>query len=107
TENIILLNGSPTSNGFTLRGNPISSQTQLFSSFQMDWTGSSADYVLANSLMNDVNYPNGPTPYYQSPAGFLPGRRDVLQAYSGADNQTQPSGVNGRTVLAGRPMRPL
>lgn len=107
TENIILLNGSPTSNGFTVRGDPLSSQTQYWSSFQMNWTGNSADYVLANSLMNDVQYPGGSTPFYQSPAGFLPGRRDVLQAYSGADNQTQPSGVNGRTVLAGRPMRPL
>ena len=107
TENIILLNGPPTSSGFTVRGTPVEFVGWFYSSFQMNWTGSKDDYVLANSLMNDVGYPSGPTPYYESPAGFLSGRRDVLQAFSGADGQSQPSGVNGRTVFAGRPMRPL
>lgn len=104
-DNLILLSGgAPSSDRFKVAGSDIAIGSTLWSSFQMPWTSSFDDYFLASSLL--PKFYDGYT-IYENPAGFHVGNRSVLQAYSGANAGTNASGVNGRTVFAGRPMRAL
>lgn len=105
-DNLILLSGgAPSSDRFVRAGTPIETPTVYWSSFQMPWTGNVNDYFLASSLL--PTFFDG-YEFYDNPAGFLVGNRSVLQAYSGSYNSsTGAAGVNGRTVFAGRPVRPL
>lgn len=105
-DNLILLSGAaPSSDRFKVAGSDIVTGPMLWSSFQMPWTGSFDDYFLASSLL--TQFFDG-YQIYQNPAGFHVGNRSVLQAYSGSEiSSTNASGVNGRTVFAGRPMRAL
>lgn len=105
-DNLILLSGgAPSSDRFKVAGSDIQLGPVLWSSFQMPWTGSTADYFLASTLLG--TFDDGYN-MYDNPAGFLVGNRSVLQAYSGSyTSSTNASGVNGRTLFAGRPMRPL
>lgn len=105
-DNLILLSGGPpSSDRFKVAGSDVVTGPTLWSSFQMPWTGSFDDYFLASSLLPPF-FDGYNT--YENPAGFLVGNRSVLQAYSGSQiSSTNASGVNGRTVFAGRPMRAL
>ncbi|MBF8706132.1 hypothetical protein IR016_04930 [Pseudomonas putida] len=104
-DNFILLSGAaPSSDRFKVAGSDVVTGSTLWSSFQMPWTGDFDDYFLASSLL--PQFYDGYT-IYENPAGFHVGNRNVLQAYSGANAGTNASGVNGRTVFAGRPMRAL
>lgn len=105
-DNLILLSGgTPSSDRFKVGGSDIQLGPVLWSSFQMPWTGSTADYFLASTLLG--TFDDGYN-MYDNPAGFLVGNRNVLQAYSGSyTSSTNASGVNGRTLFAGRPMHPL
>lgn len=105
-DNLILLSGGPpSSDRFVNAGTPVETPAIYWSSFQMPWTGNVNDYFLASTLLPTFN--DGVN-FYDNPAGFLVGNRNVLQAYSGSYNSsTGAAGVNGRTLFAGRPMRPL
>ncbi|MDM9593651.1 hypothetical protein QU617_10040 [Pseudomonas guariconensis] len=105
-DNLILLSGgAPSSDRFSVAGSDVVIGSVLWSSFQMPWTGSANDYFLASTLLS--TFDDGAN-VYDNPAGFLVGNRNVLQAYSGSyTSSTNASGVNGRTLFAGRPMRPL
>lgn len=105
-DNLILLSGgAPSSDRFKVAGSDVVTGPVLWSSFQMPWTGSFDDYFLASSLL--PRFFDGANTY-ENPAGFFVGSRTVLQAYSGSySSNTNASGVNGRTVFAGRPMRAI
>lgn len=106
SDNLIILSGGPpSSDRFVVAGSDVVIGPVLWSSFQMPWTGDVNDYFLASTLL--PSYFDGYN-IYDNPAGFFVGNRSVLQAYSGSySSSTNASGVNGRTLFAGRPMRPL
>lgn len=107
TANLSLLNGQPASNSFALSGNPIVAGPSYSPGFQMAWTGSYQDYVLANALFSATNIGATGQPFRENFGGFLPGNRSVLQMYTYNGGGTNPVTPNGRTLFASRPMKPL
>lgn len=107
TANLALLNSQPANNSFYTAGTPISGAGYYASPAQMGWTGSFADYVLANALFSCTNVVQTTQPIRANYGGFLPGRRDVLQMYCENFDGINALSVNGRTLFASRPMKPL
>ncbi|WP_085664725.1 hypothetical protein [Pseudomonas sp. B5(2017)] len=107
TANLALLNGQPANNSFVNAGAPITGISYYASSAQMGWTGSYSDYVLANALFSCTNVVQTTQPIRTNYGGFLPGRRDVLQMYCENFDGVNPLSVNGRTLFASRPMKPI
>jgi len=105
SDNLLLLNGTPSADRFKVSGSDVVVGPTLWSSYRMAWTGSYDDYFLASSLISP--FTDGYN-FFDNPAGFFSGNRSILQAYSGSQiSSTNAAGVNGRTLFAGRPMRPL
>lgn len=107
TANLSLLNSQPANNSFVTAGSPITGTGYYASSAQMGWTGNYADYVLANALFSCTQIGATTQPIRANYGGFLPGRRDVLQMYCENFDGVNPLSVNGRTLFASRPMKPL
>lgn len=107
TANLALLNSQPANNSFVTAGEPITGISYYASSAQMGWTGSYSDYVLANALFSCASIGQTTQPIRANYGGFLPGRRDVLQMYCENFDGVNPLSVNGRTLFASRPMKPL
>ncbi|WP_079229396.1 hypothetical protein [Pseudomonas putida] len=107
TANLALLNSQPANNSFYTAGTPISGAGYYASPAQMGWTGNFADYVLANALFSSTNVIQTTQPIRANYGGFLPGRRDVLQMYCENFDGINALSVNGRTLFASRPMKPL
>ncbi|KPM65574.1 hypothetical protein HB13667_11685 [Pseudomonas putida] len=107
TANLALLNSQPANNAFATAGTPITGAGYYAAPAQMGWTGSYSDYVLANALFSCTNVTQTTQPIRANYGGFLPGRRDVLQMYCENFDGINPLSVNGRTLFASRPMKPL
>ncbi|WP_251962300.1 hypothetical protein [Pseudomonas sp. Marseille-Q5299] len=107
TANLSLLNSQPANNSFVVAGTPITGSNYYDASYQMAWTGSYDDYVLANSLFSMTNIIQTTQPYRTNYGGFLPGNRNVLQMFCENVDGVNPVGANGRTLFASRPMKPL
>ncbi|MEZ1437656.1 hypothetical protein QVM41_15380 [Pseudomonas shirazica] len=107
SANLALLNSQPANNSFYTAGPPISGAGYYASPAQMGWTGNYADYVLANALFSATNVTQTAQPIRANYGGFLPDRRDVLQMYCENFDGINPLSVNGRTLFASRPMKPL
>lgn len=108
TANLALLNSQPASNSFATSGDPITGGGGYYaSSERMAWTGSYGDYVLANALFSCTNVIQTTQPFRNNFGGFLPGNRNTLQMYCENHDGINPVGVNGRTLFASRPMKPL
>lgn len=107
TANLALLNGQPASNSFVVAGNPIVAGPTYSPSFQMAWTGSFQDYVLANALFSVTNIGATTQPNRDNFGGFLPGNRSILQMYTYNGGGINPVTPNGRTLFASRPMKSL
>lgn len=108
TANLALLNSQPASNSFATSGNPITGAGGYYaSSERMAWTGSYDDYVLANALFSCTNVVQTTQPFRVNFGGFLPGNRSILQMYCENWDGINAVGVNGRTLFASRPMKPL
>lgn len=107
TANLALLNGQPASNSFVVAGNPIVNGQYYNASYQMPWTGSFDDYVLANALFSITDVVQTTQPFRVNYGGFLPGNRNILQMYCENYDSINPLGVNGRTLFASRPMKSL
>jgi hypothetical protein len=105
SDNLILMNGFPSNDRFVRSGSDIPLGPEYYTSYRMPWTSSFDDYFLANSLIGGSFFDG--FGIYDNPVGFLSGNRTFLQAYSGSNNQTDGSANNGRTLFAGRPMRPI
>lgn len=105
-DNLLVLSGVPSSDGWTGDNNGGQVSGVYWSGFQMNWTGSYDDYFLASTLLGGNNY-NGNTSR-ETPCGFHAGLRSTLNGYMGALVSSE-GGVdkNGRTTFAARPMRPL
>ena len=105
TNNIVRLNSQPTANSFVVAGSPIVGAGYYATSCQMPWTNSAADYFLANALLSPTYVPGAgsASPWRATIAGFLNGRRDMLQAYTENDSGINPVDPNGRTLFAARP----
>ncbi|TXI05696.1 MAG: hypothetical protein E6Q70_10015 [Pseudomonas monteilii] len=107
TANLALLNGQPAANAFVQAGDPIVAGQTYSPSFQMPWTGSYQDYVLANALFSVTNIGATANPIRENFGGFLPGNRSVLQMYTYNGGAINPVTPNGRTLFASRPMKTL
>ncbi|MBK5002998.1 hypothetical protein IAE37_005274 [Pseudomonas sp. S31] len=107
TANLALLNGQPANNSFVVAGDPIANGQYYNASYQMPWTGSFDDYVLANALFSVTNVVQTTQPFRTNFGGFLPGNRNILQMYCENYDSINPLGVNGRTLFASRPMKSL
>ncbi|WP_238349243.1 hypothetical protein [Pseudomonas putida] len=107
SANLALLNGQPANNSFVVAGDPIANGQYYNASYQMPWTGSFDDYVLANALFSVTNVVQTEQPYRTNFGGFLPGNRNILQMYCENYDSINPLGVNGRTLFASRPMKTL
>lgn len=105
SDNLILMNGFPSNDRFTRSGTDIPLGPEYYTSYRMPWTSDLDDYFLANSLIGGPFYDGFSS--YDNPAGFLSGNRSFLQAYSGANAQTDGTANNGRTLFSARPMRPI
>lgn len=105
TNNIVRLNSQPTANSFVVAGSPIVGAGYYASSCQMPWTNNAADYFLANAVLSPTYVPGAgsASPWRATIAGFLNGRRDMLQAYTENDSGINPVDPNGRTLFAARP----
>lgn len=105
TNNITQLNSQPSSNSFVVAGNPITGVSYYMSSCQMPWTNNASDYFLANAVLSVtlVSGAGTASPWRETVAGFLNGRRDMLQAYTNNSNGINPVDPNGRTLFAARP----
>lgn len=107
SANLSLLNSQPWINSFATAGTAITGVSYYASPSQMAWTGSFEDYVLGNALFSSTNVGQTAQPFRANFGGFLPGRRDVLQMYCENFDGINPLTVNGRTLFASRPMKPL
>lgn len=104
TNNIVRLNSQPTTTSFIVAGSPIVGAGYYAASCQMPWTNNVGDYFLANALLSPTYVPAGTTsPWLATIAGFLNGRRDMLQAYTENYGAINPVDPNGRTLFAARP----
>ncbi|MNO61499.1 hypothetical protein D3C76_521500 [compost metagenome] len=104
TNNIVRLNSQPTTTSFVVAGSPIVGIGYYAASCQMPWTNNVGDYFLANALLSPTYVPAGTTsPWLATIAGFLNGRRDMLQAYTENYSGINPVDPNGRTLFAARP----
>lgn len=107
SANLSLLNSQPSINSFATAGTPITGAGYYASPSQMPWTGSYDDYVLGNALFSNTNVGQSAQPYRANFGGFLPGNRSVLQMYCENQDGINPATVNGRTLFASRPMKPI
>ncbi|MBS3185360.1 hypothetical protein JIQ88_10095 [Pseudomonas sp. PCH44] len=107
SANLSLLNSQPAINAFYTAGTPITGTGYYASPAQMGWTGSYEDYVLGNALFSSTNVVQTTQPIRANFGGFLPGNRSVLQMYCENFDGVNPVSVNGRTLFASRPMKPL
>lgn len=105
TNNIVRLNNQPSTNSFVVAGTPIVNIGYYATSCQMPWTNNVADYFLGNAVLMPTYVPGAGTawPFRATIAGFLNGRRDMLQAYTENDSGINPVDPNGRTLFAARP----
>ncbi|MFG0394724.1 hypothetical protein ACF8LH_13070 [Pseudomonas sp. zbq_4] len=105
TNNIVQLNSQPATNSFVVAGSPIVGAGYYAASCQMPWTNNYADYFLANAVLSPTYVPGAGSanPWRATIAGFLNGRRDMLQAYTENDSGINPVDPNGRTLFAARP----
>ncbi|MGO0633167.1 hypothetical protein ACTORR_24595 [Pseudomonas sp. SAR267] len=107
SANLSLLNSQPSINSFSTGGTPITGAGYYASPAQMGWTGSYDDYVLGNALFSSTNVGQTTQPLRANFGGFLSGNRSVLQMYCENFDGINPVSVNGRTLFASRPMKPL
>lgn len=107
TANLSLLNSQPSTSSFANTGNPITRPNYYAPSQQMPWTGSYADYVLANALFSCSNIAATTQPIRANFGGFLPSNRAILQMYCDNGSGINPLTANGRTLFASRPMNSL
>lgn len=107
SANLSMLNSQPATNSFATAGTPITGAGYYASPAQMGWTGSYEDYVLGNALFSSTNVGQTTQPIRANFGGFLPGNRGVLQMYCENHDGINPVSVNGRTLFASRPMKPL
>lgn len=106
SDNIIQLTGFPSADRFVQTGSGVPGGAgRYYTGYKMPWTGNYNDYFLANSVIGGPF--NDGAAFYDNPVGFFSGDRNFLQAYSGANANTTGSANNGRTVFAGRPVRPI
>lgn len=105
-DNLLLMTGFPTNEGWSLDGRGQEHVGIYWSGFQMPWSGSYDDYFLASTLLGGKNN-NGNTSR-ETPCGFHAGVRNTLNGYMGALQGTEVGyDKNGRTTFAARPMRQL
>ncbi|WP_085678078.1 MULTISPECIES: hypothetical protein [unclassified Pseudomonas] len=107
TANLSLLNSQPATTQFVTAGTPITGAGYYASPAQMPWTGSFEDYVLGNALFSNTNVGQTTQPIRANFGGFLSGNRGVLQMYCENFDGVNPVSVNGRTLFASRPMKPI
>ena len=107
SANLSMLNGQPASASFSPGGPPISGAGYYASPSRMAWTSSYEDYVLANALFSCTNVIQTTQPFRANYGGFLGGDRTLLQMYCENFDGINPLSVNGRTLFASRPMKPL
>ncbi|WP_286913296.1 MULTISPECIES: hypothetical protein [unclassified Pseudomonas] len=107
SANLSLLNSQPATNSFSTAGTPITGIGYYASPAQMSWTGSYDDYVLGNALFSSTHVGQTTQQIRANFGGFLSGNRSVLQMYCENFDGINPASVNGRTLFASRPMKPL
>lgn len=107
SANLSLLNGQPASASFSPGGPAISGPGYYAAPSRMVWTGSYDDYVLANALFSCTDVIQTTQPVRPNFGGFGGGNRNELQMYCENHDGINPLSVNGRTLFASRPMKPL